>query len=451
VEKTKETFFKEGAYIFVEGDEDVDEIYIVESGAIELKSSYEKIKRYRTLIREGGIFGLISSLCKRPRMQSAVAKSDSVVLTFRRTKFIELVQQNPEIAFKIIRSFAEELRVYDEMLLSLYSDSETPTDDMRLFNLGEYYYRSDMYPYAHHILSKYLKLYPNGVMRDNSKSIIAKIEKTGFRKMEEPFQKGIYQVFADKQMIFCENEPGDELYIIKDGKVKIVKISDNTEIMLSVLKVGDIFGELAIVSDKPRNATAISRGITTLLPINRDTLGVLISKSPAIIYRIFMAISQRIWFTYIQLESRLYQKPLTQLYAYLENKLLEERISLKSTKSITLNFGIDELLQMTGLSTASVGSAMDLLLTDPNLNFNFGQITIEDPCSLSSKAKYYRSRDHLALHEEEKPSEEHEREAQPINPEGGDAESGISREENPIGLENEELKIPSEEIPLDLD
>jgi CRP-like cAMP-binding protein len=38
MEKTKETFFKEGAYIFVEGDEDVDEIYIVDSGAIELKS-----------------------------------------------------------------------------------------------------------------------------------------------------------------------------------------------------------------------------------------------------------------------------------------------------------------------------------------------------------------------------------------------------------------------------
>jgi CRP-like cAMP-binding protein len=450
MEKTKKTFFKEGAYIYIEGDEDVDEIYIVESGIIELKSSYEEIKRYRNLIKEGEIFGFISSLCKRPRMQSAVAKSDSVVLTFKRTKFIELVQQNNEIAFKIIRNFAEELRVYDEMLLSLNSDSEMLTDDMKLFHLGEYYYRSDMYPYAHYILSKYLELYPDGMMRDNAQSITAEIEKTGFRKMEEPFQKGIYRIFADKQMIFCENEPGDQLYIIKDGKVKIVKISDNTEIMLSVLRMGDIFGELAIVSEKPRNATAISWGITTLLPINKDTLSAILSKSPTIIYKIFMAISQRIWFTYIQLESRLYQKPLTQLYVYLENKLLEERVSLKNTNSTILNFGIDELLQMTGLSTETAGSAIDLLLEDPNLNFNFGQITIEDPDNLSSKAKYYRSRDHLSIHEE-KPGEEPEREPSPVQKKEKDRDSHISSEVNPIGLESGELKIPSEEILLDLD
>lgn len=450
MEKTKKTFFKEGAYIYIEGDEDVDEIYIVESGVVELKSSYNEIKRYRTLIREGEIFGFISSLCKRPRMQSAIARSDSVVLTFERTRFMELVQRNHEIAFKIIRNFAEELRVYDEMLLSLNSDSEMLTDDMKLFHLGEYYYQGDMYPYAHYILSKYLELYPDGLMRENARSITAEIEKTGFRKMEEPFQKGIYRVFADKQMIFCENEPGDQLYIIKDGKVKIVKIHDKTEIMLSVLREGDIFGELAIVSEKPRNATAISWGITTLLPINKDTLRVILTKSPTIIYKIFMAISQRIWFTYIQLESRLYEKPLTQLYAFLENKLLEERISLKSRNSTILNFGIDELLQMTGLSTETAGGAIDLLLKDPNMNFNFGQIIIEDPVNLSSKAKFYRSRDHLSIHEE-KPSEEPEMEPSPVQKREKDKVTPLAMEEKLIGLESEDLKIPSDEIPFELD
>ena len=273
-------------------------------------------------------------------------------------------------------------------------------DDLQLFNLGLHYYRKGDYAYAAHVLARYLEGGPEGAAAAQAREALADIEKTERRSVSEPVRKGLYKVFADRQMIFSEFEAGDELYIIKEGKVKITKVMNDQEIMLSVLKEGDIFGELAIVSNKPRNATAISWGKTELLPIGKDTLATVLRKSPGIINRIFMAISQRIWFTFIRLEARLYAKPITRIYVFLENKLLEERVPLKSTEPVTFNFGIDELLRMAGLPPTPPGDTMDLLLGDHNLTFNFGQTVVDDPSVLSTKAKFYRSRDHLAVDEE---------------------------------------------------
>jgi len=463
---SKKSVFKAGAYVYIEGDEDSDEVFIVEKGEIELKSVNEQVKRYKSIVSAGEVFGFTSSLCRRPRMESALARRESLVVAIKREKFINLVQSNPPVALKIINYFAEELRMYNEMMFHLEAEDqgvETPPDELGLLDLGEYYYGKGDLAYAHYILNKFIRQYPKSGNASRAAEMLSEIEKTENRHVSEPIAKGVYKVYNDRQMIFSEYETGEELYIIKEGKVKIIKVSNNQEILLSVLKEGDIFGELAIVSNKPRNATAIAWGVTTLLPIRKETLTAVLQKSPGIINRIFMAISQRIWFTFIRLEARLYQKPLTRIYAFLENKLLEERISLKDKQPVTFNFGIDELFRMTGLP--------------PYLNFNFGRTLIENPSVLSTKAKFFRSRDHLAGPDLEEESRREERlasyaakrpepkveepEWMAPSAEAPDAKSAAAeepaaaakpaKEEKPaaktaVGLDPDELRIPSEEI-----
>ncbi len=470
---SKKSVFKAGAYVYIEGDEDSDEIFIVEKGEVELKSVNEQVKKYKSIINAGEVFGFTSSLCRRPRMESALARRDSAVIAIKREKFINLVQSNPPVAFKIINYFAEELRMYNEMMFHLEAEEqsiEMPSDELRFFDMGEYYYAKGDLSYAFYIFSKFVRQYPRSENASRAAEILSSIEKTENRLVAEPIAKGVYKVYSDRQMIFSEYETGEELYIIKEGKVKIVKISNKQEILLSVLKEGDIFGELAIVSNKPRNATAIAWGVTTLLPIRKETLTTVLEKSPGIINRIFMAISQRIWFTFIRLEARLYLKPLTRIYAFLENKLLEERISLKDTQPATFTFGIDELFRMTGLPPSPSASVVDALLEDSNLNFNFGQTVVENPSVLSTKAKFFRSRDHLAGTDEEEESRREERLApfaakkpepkpektEEVTPsaEAPAAEPAAAKPKAPekpaaktaVGLDPDELRIPSEEI-----
>ena len=404
----KENTYKAGSYIYIEGDEDVEKIYLVKKGEIGLPASNDRIKRAKTSVKAGDIFGFISSLCKKPRMESAVAVSDSVVVEFTRDTFFNLLYKNPDIAMKLINYFADELRAYDNIFMSFKESGEILSTEQKLYNLGRLYSDRSDNESAYYALNRYLALYPNGVRRHEASEMVRSIENTGFRKITEPIRQDLDLLYTDRQMVFCEHEPGDELYIIKAGKIKILKTTNDAEIMLSVLHEGDIFGELAIVSNKPRNATAVSFGNTKLLPVNMETLNILLNKAPDLQKKIFLSISQRVWFTYIRLESMLYEKPLTKIYALLENKLMEENISLKRGGSFTLNFGIDELLKMTDLTQEKMGNSINELLSDSNLSFNFGQIIINSPSGISAKARFYRTRDHLQETGEESEQKKHE-------------------------------------------
>lgn len=463
MDKMRKNFFKKDAYVYIEGDEDSNEIYLIEKGAVELTNENDKIKHFKSIIKEGEIFGFTSALSKRPRMDSAIARSDIILVTIERSKFIDLIQKNTDIALKIIRNFADELRAYDEMVISI-EESETIgfTKDTKMFNLGIYYYKNSQYPIAHYILNRFTTIHSSSDKIDEARAILSEIEKSGFRKLEEGIRKGIYRLYTDKQPIFCEYEPGDDLFIIKEGKVKITKVSNNNELILSILKEGDIFGELAIVTDMPRNATAISWGKTSLMPINKDSLRLILSKAPNIILKIFMAISQRIWFTYIRLEAKLYTKPLTRFYAFLENKLLEERHSLKSTTAITLPFSIDDIIRMSGLTKTDKINYIEHLTQDKNFNFNFGNTTIENPSVLSAKAKFYRSRDHIPGADEEKElSSKSSDDAISVEIFSDGPESISSDDNSPFdelediesssGPDTEDSHLPSDDIPFDLD
>ncbi|TFH41093.1 MAG: cyclic nucleotide-binding domain-containing protein [Chrysiogenales bacterium] len=390
------TLYKAGSYIYIEGDEDVEEVFIVEKGHVEFKSSNERVNTHGNNAGPGDVFGFISSLSRRPRMETAFAKVTSSIVSFSRERFLSLLQKNSDIALKLINSYAEELRVYDTMIFPLEGgrDMFLP-QDIQLFELGSYYHVNGMKENATYVMSRYMELFPDGPNVGKARDALIQFAGDGMKGIPPPVTEGIYRRYPDRQIIFCEHEPGDELFIIKEGRVKIVKFHGGSEIILSILKEGDIFGELAIVSNKPRNATAISFGATILLPINEESLMKLIRKSSDLLKRIFTAVSQRVWFTFIRTESKFYEKPITRIYAFLENKLIEENISLKSREPHAFNFGIDELLKMSHTPASALSAAMAELTRDQNLKFQFGQTVIDNSSLVASKARYYKARDHL--------------------------------------------------------
>ncbi|MBN2079705.1 MAG: cyclic nucleotide-binding domain-containing protein [Spirochaetes bacterium] len=390
------TIFRAGSYVYIEGDEDVDEVYIVEKGLVEFKSSNERTRTHGNNAGPGDVFGFISSLSRRPRMETAFAKVNSSVISFSREKFLSLLQKNSDIAVKLINAYAEELRHYDTLIFPLEGGRDVIiSEELLLFELGSYYHTTGAKSHAGYVMKRYLELYPDGPHAGEAREALQSLDDDGSRGVASPVMEGIYRRYTDRQIIFCEHEPGNELYIIKKGRVKIVKFHGGSEIILSILKEGEIFGELAIVSDKPRNATAISFGPSVLLPIDEESLMKLIRKSSDLLKRIFTAISQRVWFTFIRTESRFYSKPITRIYAFLENKLVEENVSLKNREPHALNFGIDELLKMSHTPASRTAAVTAEITRDRNLEFNFGRTVIENPSLVASKARYYRARDHL--------------------------------------------------------
>jgi CRP-like cAMP-binding protein len=92
------------------------------------------------------------------------------------------------------------------------------------------------------------------------------------------YEKYGTEIKADR-VIFNEGEPGDTMYIIQVGRVKITKRIGNSEKILMVLQKGDFFGEMAIVNQAPRTATATTVDNCQLLCFNRQGFLSMISKN----------------------------------------------------------------------------------------------------------------------------------------------------------------------------
>ena len=419
--------YSKGALIYIESDEECDEVFVLETGEVELTGT-TGIPRFRSLLGQGDIFGFISCLCRRPRMETAIARTECTCAVLERERFIESVQSNPEVAGRIISYFAQELRAIDELVASPSEEASVSDDETRLYALAEYLQKKGKAAHAHHALAVYQRRFPGGSHSAEAASRMASLTSKG-GPLPAPVMRGLCRVFADGQIIFCEYEPGNELYIIKSGKVEILKINPPEEILLSILREGDIFGELSIVSSAPRSATAVSMGETVLLPVSRESLPSVFGKSPATVGRILAALSQRLWFTFIRLRAKVYENPLTRAYVLLENKLLEDRVSLTSTKPHMLPLGIGEILGMAGVPAEQLENVKGLLSDDRNLAFQFRQLTIENPSALQAKARYYRTRDHLD------------------SPELKAVISPRKRAAARIGLDMHELRVPPEKIP----
>ncbi|MFP4114752.1 MAG: Crp/Fnr family transcriptional regulator [Spirochaetota bacterium] len=97
------------------------------------------------------------------------------------------------------------------------------------------------------------------------------------------------------EIIFCEYEPGDAFYLIQEGRVQISKIVGDIEKTVDVLQPGEIFGEMAILEEAPRSATAIAAEKVKCLEFNRENFEILMRGNPAIALKLLKLFTKRIY------------------------------------------------------------------------------------------------------------------------------------------------------------
>lgn len=99
-----------------------------------------------------------------------------------------------------------------------------------------------------------------------------------------------YQSFASGQTIFREGEPGNNLYIVAEGQVDI-RVGDR---LLETVHPGGIVGEIALIDDKPRSATAIARTDCLLAPVNQEHFLALIQRTPRFALQVMRVMADRL-------------------------------------------------------------------------------------------------------------------------------------------------------------
>jgi CRP-like cAMP-binding protein len=383
--------FSKDSYIIIEGKENADRFYIIRTGKVGISKEVEVVEEEGgNILGPGDFFGVISTMSSHSHIETARALTDVSLISVQKNQYPQLIQNNSPVAMKIILQFSRRMRYLDEALTMLTLKSNTEVHPSHLFGIGEYYAKRNQYPQAFYAYNQYIKYNPSGADTATARMRMMKIA---------PYVKGvrlnfksdeIIRGFSKDSMIFCEGESGDELYIIRGGSVKIVKIVDDNEVLLAVLKVGDIFGEMALLESKPRAASAIAYTDCKVMAVNRANFKQMIAREPQMIARLTTLLSERIWLIYKQLTNTLISDPLGRMYDALQMQLEKNRVSSKFSGSYYFDFGPDELANMVGISPEESKPLLKKLLENRNIKVVNDRIYVSNTSEITRQGAYYK-------------------------------------------------------------
>ncbi len=101
--------------------------------------------------------------------------------------------------------------------------------------------------------------------------------------------------FPKHKTIVEEGAPGDYMYIIVEGRVKVTKLSgDGREKILELLDVGDFFGEMSLLDEYPRSASVKALSDVRIMALARNDFLGLLTKSPDLALSVIQELTRRI-------------------------------------------------------------------------------------------------------------------------------------------------------------
>jgi len=96
-------------------------------------------------------------------------------------------------------------------------------------------------------------------------------------------------------ILFHEGDQGDRLYVIREGKIKLGRSSnDGRENLLAILGPGEMFGELSLFDPGPRTATATAVAETQLIGLGHDNMQTFLANRPEVASTLLAALARRL-------------------------------------------------------------------------------------------------------------------------------------------------------------
>lgn len=395
--------YTRGSYILVEDKIDNPFFYIVKSGQVRVQTKSDLVtsdvvkEDSDSVLHPGDFFGVISSMSGHPSIETVIALTDVILIVVKRNQFGMLIQKNGPIAMKIIRSFSRKLRYFDTALTRLSFSNSVEEDPMHLLSLGEYYFKQKRWATAAHAYRKYLEYNPGNTHVMQARQRLAQLAPYLKEQPQAPQQQaqgsGFSRVYEEADVIFLEHEIGNELYIIQEGSVKIKKVVANNEITLAILQKGDIFGEMAILDDKPRSATAVAYGRVVVLAVNKSNFQGMVQQQPQLATKIITLLSERIWTSYRQFANAVIDDPEGKIFDMLLTQVVKNHIPLVKGGSHTFDFGSNELLGMIGLSPEQGKSVLKSFFANNKKFFLLNnKMHVVDLEELQKQANYHKNK-----------------------------------------------------------
>jgi CRP/FNR family cyclic AMP-dependent transcriptional regulator len=190
------------------------------------------------------------------------------------------------------------------------------------------------------------------------------------------------RAYPRNSVILFEDDPGDALYVVAQGQVKVVLIGeDGREVILSVLGEGEFFGEMALIDDEPRSAHVIAMNDSTLLVIRREDFQGILRQTPSIALALLRALSWRLR----RVDEKVGSLVLLDVNGRVAQLLLE-LAEEAGTDRITRRLTHHTIAQMIGSSRETVSRTMREFVEKGHIEVSRREIVIRDRGALEASA-----------------------------------------------------------------
>ena len=204
-------------------------------------------------------------------------------------------------------------------------------------------------------------------------------------------QVQLYSRFGRKippgTVLFNEGDRGEEMYILQAGRVKISKRIRGVEKTLATLEKGEFFGEMAILNDKPRSASAETIEECELLMIDRKTFDALIRGNAEIAVRFIKRLADRLRETNDQMESLMIKDNTSRLVSILAKHVRDNK------KSGEFTMTVDDLAGVAGIEAAQARSILEKLASVRIVNLSEDKVHILNQEQVDKLVRYLEMRE----------------------------------------------------------
>jgi len=190
--------------------------------------------------------------------------------------------------------------------------------------------------------------------------------------------------FKKKETIFSEGDPSEWFYIVKRGKVKITKLSqDGKEIILEIISDIEFFGGIAVIRGFPYPANAVAMEDTEALKISRNNLMKIMDRFPNLMYSMATNIGERVKNSHDMLKSIALEK-VSRIASLLIK--LSEKAGEKIPEGVIINMKLtkQDIAEMVGTTVETSIRTMSKLSKNGVLSSKAGKIVIKDLAGLKS-------------------------------------------------------------------
>ena len=248
--------------------------------------------------------------------------------------------------------------------------------------------RNNIAVYAYY---QYLKRRPVGPMADYAKQHFVALKPRTNAVYFEP-TKDLTREYPANTMIFSEAQSGSDMFIIQSGEVAISKVVDGNEVTLALLHKGDMFGEMALLENKPRSASAIAHTNCKLMVVNLANFNQMVTTQPQLIARLTTTLAERLWSMYRQLDNANLKDPYQKMLDMLSLQIEKQRIDIDRmvTKGLQTDLTPKDLTNMCGLANEIQAKAIYDFQTSSHIKMVEGKIYIKDVPELVKQTSFYR-------------------------------------------------------------